>query len=99
MGLFVGEMCIRETSSRLSVSEFFKVHEAWCEDEGRQLYQMKTVGDVMVEKGFERGPIGGRSHWKGLRWAQAAAEIVERATGSRPAYLAAPAPPDDGPVF
>lgn len=86
VGVFVDEMCTRETTGRLSVSDFYKVYEAWCEQEGRQLYKMKTVGDVMVEKGFERGPVKGRSHWKGLIWAPAAFELVQRVTGAhRPA--------------
>lgn len=44
---------------------------------------MKTVGDIMVEKGFERGPVRGRSHWKGLRWAPNAADLVADITGER----------------
>ncbi|MQQ09096.1 hypothetical protein GFB49_11575 [Epibacterium sp. SM1979] len=83
VGVFLEEMTTKETKGRLSVSDFYKVHEAWCEQEGRQLYQMKTVGDIMVEKGFERGPVRGRSHWKGLEWSVAAADLVERETGVR----------------
>jgi P4 family phage/plasmid primase-like protien len=83
VGVFLDEMTIRENAGRLSVSDFYKVHEAWCEQEGRQLYQMKTVGDIMVEKGFERYPYCGRSHWRSLKWAPDAADLVERITGQR----------------
>lgn len=96
VGVFLEEMTTKETKGRLSVSDFYKVHEAWCEQEGRQLYQMKTVGDIMVEKGFERGPVRGRSHWKGLKWAPEAAELVERVTGER---IDAARPADDEPPF
>lgn len=97
VGVFLEEMTVKETRGRLSVSDFYKVHEAWCEQEGRQLYQMKTVGDIMVEKGYERGPVKGRSHWKGLDWAPDAADLVERATGHRP--VTAPPPEPEGPPF
>ncbi len=95
VGVFLTEMTVKKTSGRLSVSEFYKTHEAWCEQEGRTQYQMKKVGDIMVEKGFERGPINGRSHWKGLRWSDAACDLVEQATGHRPSYASRPkdAPP------
>lgn len=96
VGVFLEGMTEKENTGRLSVSAFYKVHEMWCEQEGRQLYQMKTVGDIMVEKGFERGPINGRSHWKGLRWSADAADIVERVTDVRPAT--APRP-NEGPPF
>ncbi|KPD10316.1 hypothetical protein AN476_21625 [Phaeobacter sp. 11ANDIMAR09] len=96
VGVFLTEMTYKETKGRLSVSEFYKVHEAWCEQEGRQLFQMKTVGDIMVEKGFERGPVRGRSHWKGLKWKPEAADLVEHVTGNRP--KGAP-PAEKGPAF
>ncbi|WP_083101360.1 hypothetical protein [Pseudophaeobacter leonis] len=96
VGVFLTEMTHKDAKGRLSVSEFYKVHEAWCEQEGRQLFQMKTVGDIMVEKGFERGPVRGRSHWKGLKWAPDAADLVERVTGNRP--KGAP-PAEKGPAF
>lgn len=86
VGVFLEGMTEKETSGRVSVSDFYKVHEVWCEQEGRTLYQMKTVGDIMVEKGFERGPVQGRSHWKGLRWSADAAELVERITGQTSGY-------------
>ncbi|WP_282129383.1 DNA primase family protein [Roseobacter litoralis] len=97
VGVFLDGMTEKETSGRLSVSDFYKVHEAWCEQEGRTLYQMKTVGDILVEKGFERGPVQGRSHWKGLSWSANAADLVQEVTGQRP-ITAAPRPDvDDGP--
>lgn len=96
VGVFLEGMTEKENAARMSVSDFYKVHEAWCEQEGRTLYQMKTVGDIMVEKGFERGPVNGRSHWKGLRWNANAADSVERITGTRPAT--APRP-DASPPF
>lgn len=83
VGIFIDQMTVRETSARLSVSDFYRVHEVWCDQEGRQLFQMKTVGDIMVEKGFERGPVRGRSHWRGLRWAPEAADLVQEVTGQR----------------
>lgn len=96
VGVFLTEMTHKKTKGRLSVSDFYKVHEAWCEQEGRQLFQMKTVGDIMVEKGFERGPVRGRSHWKGLKWKPEAADLVESVTGNRP--KGAP-PAEKGPAF
>ena len=96
VGVFLTEMTYKETKGRLSVSEFYKVDEVWCEQEGRQLFQMKTVGDIMVEKGFERGPVRGRSHWKGLKWKPEAADLVEGVTGNRP--KGAP-PAEKGPAF
>jgi P4 family phage/plasmid primase-like protien len=96
VGVFLEEMTTKESAGRLSVSDFYRVHEAWCEQEGRQLYQMKTVGDIMVEKGFERGPVRGRSHWKGLRWAPEAADLVERTTGER---IDGAPPPAEPPPF
>ncbi|MBO9467048.1 hypothetical protein J7443_17525 [Tropicibacter sp. R15_0] len=96
VGVFLQEMTVKEVKGRVSVSDFYKVHEKWCEQEGRQIYQMKTVGDIMVEKGFERGPVRGRSHWKGLRWNDNAADLIQDATGERPAN----APPrEKGPDF
>jgi len=82
--VFLEEMTTKDTKARVGVSDFYKVLEVWCEQEGRQLYQMKTVGDVLVEKGFERYPYNGRSHWRGIRWAPEAADLVEQATGTRP---------------
>ena len=84
VGVFLEEMTTKDSKARLGVSDFYKVLEVWCEQEGRQLYQMKTVGDVMVEKGFERYPYNGRSHWRGIHWAPEAADLVEQATGTRP---------------
>lgn len=93
VGVFLEEMTIRDVSGRLNVTDFYRVHEAWCEQEGRTLYQSKTVGDIMVEKGFERGKYVGRSCWRGLAWSAAAADLVERITGERTA------PPPEAPPF
>lgn len=93
VGVFLDGMLEKETSGRISVSDFYKVHEAWCEQEGRTLYQMKTVGDIMVEKGFGRGPVQGRSHWKGLRWSADAGDLLGRVTGQSTGYTAPYEPP------
>lgn len=84
VGVFIDEMTVKDNGGRLNVTDFYKVHEAWCEQEGRTIYQSKTVGDIMVEKGFERGKVRGLSNWKGLKWGVDAADLVERITGSRP---------------
>ena len=84
VGVFLEEMCVRDVSARLNVTDFYKVHERWCDAEGRTLYQAKTVDDIMVEKGFERYKTTGRSHWRSLSWAQEAFDLVAEVTGSRP---------------
>ena len=84
VGVFLDEMTAKQNSGRLNVTEFYKVHEAWCEQEGRTLYQMKTVGDILVETGFERGKVRGLSNWKGLTWPAESGDLVERVTGQRP---------------
>lgn len=97
VGVFIDEMTQKDAAGRLNVSDFYKVHEAWCEREGRTQYQMKTVGDIMVEKGFERGKVRGLSNWKGIAWNAEAGDLVERVTGYRPET--APAPSTDVPPF
>ena len=91
VGVFLDEMTTKEAAGRLNVTEFYKVHEAWCEQEGRTLYQSKTVGDILVEKGFERGKVRGLSNWKGLTWSADSGDLVERVTGQRPS-TSPPAP-------
>lgn len=95
VGVFLDEMTVRDPSARINVTEFYKVHVEWCETEGRALYQMKTVGDVMVEKGFERGKSNGKSVWRGIGWSGAAAQMVSDVTGR--AHQAPPPPMDDEP--
>ena len=79
VGVFLDEMTVKgdPSRSRIGVTEFYKVHEAWAQAEGRTLYQMKTVGDIMIEKGIERGKFQGLSTWRGLSWAPSAAPLLE----------------------
>lgn len=93
VGVFLDEMTVKDPHGKINVTEFYRVHEKWCETEGRALYQMKTVGDVMVEKGVERGKSNGRSVWRGLDWADAAGPLVSDVTGQP----FRPAPPVDEP--
>lgn len=76
VGVFLSEMTRPDPAARINVTEFYKVHEKWCEEVGRTLYQMKTVGDIMAEKGHERGKYQGRSTWRGLSWAPGAVSIL-----------------------
>ncbi|MBT8169887.1 DNA primase family protein [Falsiruegeria litorea] len=94
VGVFLEEMTIKHPDARLAVKEYYLVHEAWCEQGGHQLYQRATVRNVMIEKGFETGPILGYAHYKGLRWSDDAAALVEHATGQRPASAAPDYAPD-----
>ncbi len=84
VGVYIKEMCALEPSGRLNVTDFYKVYVSWCQEEGRTEYQMKTVGDLMVEKGFERGKVMGKSCWKGLKWSENAADLVQDVLGFRP---------------
>ena len=93
VGVFLSEMCEVVQKGRVSVTDFYAVYERWCEEEGRTLYQSKTVGDIMVEKGFERFKTMGRSHWRDLDWSADAAGMVEAVTGQRPASAPRPADP------
>ncbi|MEM8849270.1 MAG: phage/plasmid primase, P4 family [Pseudomonadota bacterium] len=99
VGVFLAEMTIGGplSSTRINVTDFYKVYEAWCEQEGRTLYQNKTVRDIMVEKGVESGKVRGYSHWKGITWNAESADIVERVTGSRPNAPQGPDLPEDVP--
>lgn len=78
---FLDQMTVADVNGRISVKAAYDVYEKWCDQEGRALWNMKNFGDGMVEAGLERGPIKGRSHWKGIRWADDAAELVAAATG------------------
>lgn len=96
VGVFLDEMTRKDPNGRLNVTEFYNVHARWCEREGRTLYQMKTVGDVMVEKGFERGKSNGLSVWRGLVWLPDAADLVH-AAGYTPPADPRPSGPDSAP--
>lgn len=96
VGVFLDEMTVREPGGNINVTEFYKVHERWCENEGRTLYQMKTVGDILVEKGFTRRKTSGRSVWDGLGWHRDAAALVSDVTG---AALPSARRPDPEPPF
>lgn len=62
VGVFLDEMTVRDNRGKIKVKDFYICHEKWCEAEGRTLYQMKTVGDLMVEKGSSgASPTGFRS--------------------------------------
>ncbi len=98
VGVFLEEMTVKDASGRLNVTEFYKVYEIWCGQEGRTLYQAKTVGDIMVEKGWERTKYVGRSCWRGITWAPDSGDLVETATGSRPAS-SPPSGRQDAPPF
>lgn len=99
VGVFINEMTTtgNPTSTRINVTAFYSVYEKWCEQEGRTLYQAKTVGDIMVEKGFERGKYQGTSNWKGLGWNAAAADMVGQVTGTRPDVPQGPTLSDEPP--
>lgn len=88
VGVFLEEMTVACPKGRINVTDFYKVHERWCEEEGRTLYQMKTVGDIMVEKGFDRGKSSGLSVWRGLTWAETARAHLDAL------HLAPPRAPD-----
>ena len=79
VGVFLDEMTVRDPGGKIRLSEFYTCHEKWAEVEGRTLYQMKTVGDIMVEKGFERGKSNGQSVWRGIAWTPEAAEFAAAA--------------------
>lgn len=81
VGVFLEEMTKPDPTGKINVTEFYKVHEKWCEAEGRSLYQMKTVGDVLIEKGFERYKSMGKSMWRGLSWSSDAADLVTDVLG------------------
>ncbi|WP_116134326.1 phage/plasmid primase, P4 family [Tropicimonas sp. IMCC34043] len=85
VGVFIAEMTTPSAKDRLNVTEFYKVYERWCDVEGRALYQPKTVGDVMVEKGFERTKYCGRSCWRGLSWSELARDLVREVLDYDPA--------------
>lgn len=91
VGVFLDEMTVKDPKARINVTEFYKVHERWCGEEGRTLYQMKTVGDIMVEKGFDRGKSNGLSVWPGLRWAETAAAHLAALNLPAPRAPSAPA--------
>jgi len=88
VGVFLSEMTVADPAARINVTEFYKVHERWCEEEGRALYQMKTVGDVMVEKGHKRRKSNGRSVWRGLGWTAAAVPLLRELGLPEPALPA-----------
>lgn len=92
IGVFLSEMTVPgdPRAVRINVTEFYKVHAAWAEAEGRTLYQMKTVGDIMIEKGHNRGKNDGLSCWRGLSWAPAAAAYLRE--------LGLPEPPTPAPA-
>lgn len=99
VGVFLDDMTVRDPRGKINVSDFYTCHEKWCEAEGRTLYQMKTVGDILVEKGFERGKSNGLSVWRGITWTPEAAEFA-RAAASGLTPTTAPrrsVPADDGP--
>lgn len=81
---FLGHMTEAAPDGRISVQLAYRVYERWCDQEGRALWNMKNFGDGMIEAGLERGPVKGRSHWKGIRWAADAADLVAAATGDPP---------------
>lgn len=84
---FLDQMTVADGKGRISVKAAYQVYEKWCDQEGRALWNMKNFGDGMVEAGIERGLYTGRSHWRGIRWSDSAAPLVEEATGeaiSRP---------------
>lgn len=97
VGTFLSDMTVREASGEISVNEFFKVHERWCEDEGRTAFTAKTVREIMIEKGMTAYKTLGKSHWQGIAWAPDAADLVEAVTGFRPA--SEPAETDSGAPF
>ncbi|MGX0875937.1 putative DNA primase/helicase [Roseovarius sp. MBR-154] len=100
VGTFLSEMIEEARPSegeRIRVAHLYRVYERWCDDEGRTLYQPRPFGDVMVEKGHERGKHGGHSVWRNIRWAQSAAPLVADVLGLEHAPTAAPAPPSAEP--
>lgn len=101
VGVFLDEMTVRDPRGRIRISDFYACHEKWCEIEGRTLYQMKTVGHIMVEKGFERGESNGLSVWRGIAWTPEAADFAAAAaSGLTPTMAPRKAQaPDDPPAF
>lgn len=101
VGVFLDEMTVRDPGGRIRVKDFYTCHERWCEAEGRTLYQMKTVGDILVEKGIERGKSNGDSVWRGIAWTPEAADFAAAAASgiapNLPPRRAAPAADPDPP--
>lgn len=95
VGVFLDEMTVPDPAGSINVTEFYKVHERWAEAEGRTLYQMKTVGDILVEKGFTRRKSNGRSVWVGLGWSPEAAALVSDVRGQP--FPTAPRPDPEPP--
>ena len=96
VGVFLDDMVAIDTGARINVTDFYKVYERWCDEAGHTLYQSKTVREIMVEKGFERGKTNGLHCWRGLTWAADAASIVGDVLGSD-AMPRAPMPPETPP--
>jgi len=91
VGTFIDQMCEIDGAGRLNVTEFYKTFERWCGEEGHTLYNMNTVGKIMVEKGYKRAKVRGRSAWVGLAWSEDARRLVAD-LGFDPPPSARPAP-------
>ncbi len=91
VGVFLEQMVVPDPKARISVKDFYSVHEAWCEQGGFQLYQKSTVKNIMTEKGYESAHTKGYIKYKGFAWSEDASELVKSALGH-------PSEPD-GPPF
>ncbi|WP_227271227.1 DNA primase family protein [Roseobacter weihaiensis] len=96
VGVFLDDMVEIDPSSRIKVTDFYKVYEKWCDEAGHTLYQSKTVREIMVEKGFDNKKYQGYHRWKGLTWAADAAPIVTAVLGAD-AVPRTPLPPEAPP--
>lgn len=85
---FMDATVVEIEGERIRRSDFNRVFKAWAEEEGAATWSGRAVNNAMREADRSTIRVNGQDYWPGLAWASTAADLVERATGTRP-----PAPP------
>jgi len=55
LGEFIDESCVISTTAEVTVAALYEAYTRWCEQNHEKAIKKRTLGERLIEKGFDRG--------------------------------------------